>query len=862
PMPEETTHRIQFRIDKNAKLDGFLIWLTLHTIEGEVIDILENEYCWLPVYIPAFYPGVKVSKGDVITAQCTRTLAENSVNPDFEINGTLERQKGDNIRFCYKMPHFEKAYRANPFYEKLFKNDAINFRESNTKGPGAEELKAHLASTLPDYMIPSYFVPLETLPLTPNSKVDRKALPEPVINGRSNDYVPPSGITEKRLVEIWANVLNLKQDSIGITDDFFKLGGHSLKAAIMIAHIHKMLNVKLKIADIFRMHTVQKLSEYIKNAVEDKYVSIKPVEKKMYHPQSSAQKRIYILQQMEKESTAYNIQLMDIHYEGIDKTKLEKALVKLIRRHEILRTSFTMREGKALQKIHDDMNFKIEWYESWEGRGRNYDPTKWKKIAKERERRKEISNKRLAVELELPGVPVYEIVEGFVRPFELSKPPLLRVGLVNVRNIRQVLLMDIHHIITDGVSMALFMSELLRLYKDEELPPLKIQYKDFAQWADRERETGTIKKQEKYWLKQFAGKIPVVDLPTDHVRPAILSFDGDTLYLKIDEDIIERLNTMAQNQDATLYMLLLAAFNVLLVKLSGQVDLIVGTVTAGRRHADIQDTIGMFANTLPLRNFPRKEKNFKEFLAEVRATTLAAFENQDFQFEELVKKVVPERDAARNPIFDISFGLENEFERAGYLAKVMLPGKPRPYSFNVDTSMFDLTLIGTELEDGMLFSFEYNTKLYEMETIQRLTGYYKTLLTSICTNIEVKISRFDILPKEERKRLLYDFNDTRKIYPHDKTIHELFQQQVKKTPDHIALEGITQDAKHIALTYSQLNREANKLAAILSQKGITPNSITALIVLRSIEMIVAIIAVLKAGGAYLPVDPDYPQERI
>ncbi|MCP4153542.1 MAG: AMP-binding protein, partial [bacterium] len=724
-----------------------------------------------------------------------------------------------------------------------------------------ETVKDTMMLNLPAYMIPTNFISIQKIPLTANGKVDQKALPAPDALKREEHYLPPTNNIEAKLVVIWADVLDMKKNIIGINDNFFKLGGHSLKAAVMIAKVHKAMDVKIPISQIFNLETIKKMATYIKEAQKDTFISIKPAEKKEYYPQTSAQKRLFILQQMETESMAYNTQLLDLHYIRVEKTKFENALKRLIKRHDSLRTSFHMLEEKAVQKVHDSMDFHLEWYESREGRGRNTDPPMVDNQHPPEDRRKE-QPQRYAVERELPGVPVDELVKGFVRPFELAAAPLVRVGLINLRNVKQVLMLDMHHIITDGVSMTIFMRELRELYDGKELPPQKLQYRDFAQWVDGETEASSLKKQEAFWLGEFSAEIPVMALPTDHPRPAVLSFKGHTIYFRIDAEETEQLKKQVYAENATLYMLLLSAFNVLLARLSGHEDLVVGTVTAGRRHADLQDIIGIFVNTIALRNYPKGEKTVKEFLVEVEERALVAFENQDYQFEELVKKVVLQRDAGRNPLFDISFGLENEFERTGYLAKVLLPGETGPYSFNEDTAMFDLTVIATETGDQISFSFEYNTKLFEKTTILRFTGYFKKLLTSICSNIDETISHIAIIPEEEKNRILYDFNDTDRESPHNKTIHELFQQQVERTPDHIALVGISKDAGRTALTYGQLNRESGKLAKLLNQKGVVPNSIAALIVSRTIEMGIGIMGILKAGGAYLPVEPEYPQDRI
>jgi tyrocidine synthetase-3 len=683
------------------------------------------------------------------------------------------------------------------------------------------ELEEYLAAALPDYMVPTYFVPLGKMPLNPNGKIDRKALPEPGMT-KGNNYLPPENKIQKKLVKIWSDVLG-KKNPIGINDDFFKLGGHSLMATIMAAHIHRELDVKVPLAEIFNNSSIRRLAAYISKSKKIIYQGIRLVEKRDYYPQSSAQKRLFLLDKLEDIHISYNIPVV-FKFEGIlEREPIENAFRTIIERHESLRTSFHLIGSKSVQRIHDKVEFKIE-------------------------------NKKVDI-----------------RPFDLSQAPLLRVGLMELPATpaahRGILIIDMHHIVSDGTSMTVLVKEFISLYEGKTLSPLNIQYKDFSCWQNQLIKAGKLKAQEDYWLKLFGETedIPVLNIPGDYKRPAMQSFEGDVLKFRIEEEVTSRLNTMALKEDVTLYILLLAIYNIFLSKLSSQEYLIVGTPTASRRHTDLQQVIGMFVNTLALRNKPSGEKSFNTFLKEVKEKTLEAFENQEYPFEELVEKVSITRDASRNPLFDVMFVLQNVDT-----ALLELPGlKLRPFEPENNISKFDLTLQVIESGTGLFLTFEYCTKLFRKETINRFIKYFKKIVSSVLDDPGQKIANMEILPEEEKQRILHEFNDTAVEYPREKTIHQLFAEQVERTPDYIALLGHSEGTRGLAplsdpisITYNQLNRKSNQLAHQLVQKGVKPDTIVGIMLERSAEMIIGIYGILKAGGAYLPIDPEYPQERI
>jgi amino acid adenylation domain-containing protein len=723
------------------------------------------------------------------------------------------------------------------------------------------ELKEYLSKRLPEYMIPPKFLFLEKFPLTTSGKVDRKALPVPD-EVPVEEYIAPRDEVEKKLAKIWSEVLDRDawDASIGIDNNFFEMGGHSLKASVIVWKIHKELNVKIPLAEIFEIPTIRGLAEYIKGTAENRYASIEPVEKKEFYVLSSAQKRLYILHQMDPESTAYNIPEVIPLGEEPDPGKFEETFIKLINRHESLRTSFHMIGDEPSQRIHDKVEFAIDYYDL---------------TAKKRE------DTRSENEIHHSHQSFIEQFHHFVRPFDLSRAPLLRVGLIKTGDARYLLMVDMHHIISDGVSHDILVRDFMKLYEGREVALLRIQYKDFSKWQNGENEKENLKHQEAHWLKEFAGEIPVLDLPADYVRPTIQSFEGSVLVFEVPVEEIEAIQALALGHGSTLFMALLSVFYIFLSRLSGQEDIIVGTPIAGRRHADLEKIIGMFVNTLALRNYPTGEKSFLEFLEEVKQQTLEAFENQEYQFEDLVEKVAIERNTGRNPLFDVMFVLQNintEYddssgeqitEDSG--SRSAQDSSPYEYQNIIRTSQFDFTFNAIERDEGFLFSFLYCTKLFKKETIERFATTYKKIISSIAKEPGMKLSQIEVIGEEERNQVLYNFNNTDCPYPGDKSLHQLFEDQAAKRGDSIAvisMEHGTRSTKRtvgigtMSITYRQLNEISDRLACYLREKGVAPDSIVGITVERSMEMIVGIFGILKAGGAYLPIDPGYPQERV
>ncbi|MCX6580880.1 MAG: amino acid adenylation domain-containing protein [Candidatus Aminicenantes bacterium] len=718
------------------------------------------------------------------------------------------------------------------------------------EGVADAELSEYLSAILPRNMIPAYFVPLAKIPLTNVGKIDRSALPEPMIKALE-EQTGPVDIVEERLVETWSHVLSLEKEKISRDANFFALGGHSLRAAVLIAKIHKELDVKIPLAEIFRTPTVKGLAGYIRGAKEEAFYAVEAVEEREYYPLSSAQRRLYVLQQMAPDSLVYHIPIVVTLDMLIDKDRLEQMARQLIQRHESFRTSFQTVNEEPVQMVHQDMDFAVE-YHNLSTDYTDYTDNKDDKI-------------HHSSFMNTPN--------HFVRPFDLSCAPLLRVGAIKLAENKCILMVDMHHIISDGVSMDILIREFLVTFEGKRLPTLRIRYKDYAHWQNSAPVKEKIKAQEEFWLNELHGDIPILDLPFDYPRPQVQSFVGKYFRFTLDREETILLKKAALEQGVTMFIVLTAIYNILLYKLSGQEDIVMGTPIAGRRHADLQEIIGMFVNTLVLRNFPSGNKTFVEFLEEVKTRTLWAFENQDYQFEDLVEKVAVGRDPGRNPLFDVVFTWQELMDGTAAAPKpnekiIDDIDENIPNLYEGRVARFDMTWFSSEENNRLTLGIEYCTKLFKPETIERFSNYFKKTVSHIIAAPGARIAEIDIVPGEEKHRLLYDFNCRETEYPCDKTIPQLFAEQAEKTADHIALVGATAvetlraTALRKQISNSQLNEQSDGLAVILLEKGALPGDIVGIMIERSIEMIIGLLGILKAGCAYLPINPGFPQERI
>jgi amino acid adenylation domain-containing protein len=685
-----------------------------------------------------------------------------------------------------------------------------------------------------------------------NAVKEEKLSPSHPRPNLSSNYAAPRNPTEKTIAKIWQNLLGF--DAVGVRDDFLELGGDSLRAIAVISRIHQELGVNIPVTEFFNKPTIEGIVEFITaraHIEKNSFISIEPAEEKEFYELSSAQKRLYILQQMGVDNINYNLPYI-LSLEGkIETIRLEKTFKKLIERHESLRTSFEMIHNEPVQRVHKKLEFNIEYFD----KGREHHA----------------------------GLPLGEekIINNFIRPFDLSKAPMLRVGLIHLHtspltghpsqegNVgdKYILMVDIHHIISDGISLEIFIRDFKLLYSGEHLSLLKLQYRDFSKWQNSRLNNKEIMKQEEFWLRELGGEIPMLNLPTDFPRPSVQSYEGKTIPFGFDQEETKLLKEMIRSEGVTLFIIILSIYNVLLSKICSQDEIIIGTPIVGRRHADLYNIIGFFVNTLALRSDVPGEEKFQTFLHRVKRRALDAFDNQDYQFENLVEKVETNRDMSHNPIFSVSFVLnENIWQDTNELPGNEMKGmKIKPYHYPHKTSKFDLSLRGVESEEKLYFSFEYCTKLFKEETIARFIDYFKRIMRSVIDAPGKKLSEIEITSGEDKKQILYDFNDTGVDYPKDKMIHRLFEEQAARTSDNIALHGCMiawMHGEEGSITYKELNEKSNQLAHVLQIKGVEPDTIIGIMVERSVEMIIGILGILKSGGAYLPIDPEYPKDRI
>jgi amino acid adenylation domain-containing protein len=564
------------------------------------------------------------------------------------------------------------------------------------------ELRQTLGGNIPEYMVPAYLTQLDKIPLTPNGKVDRRALPAPD-TGSLGEYVAPRNDMERKLVTVWADVLELAEEEIGIDSNFFEIGGHSLNANLTLTKIHKELEVKIPLTEIFKMPTIRELAQYIQGMARDSFQAIPKAAKAGHYPLSGAQHRLYILQQLIPDSTGYNIP-MPVKLEGsLDRQKLENAFKRLIQRHEPLRTSFVTVDNEPRQKIHDTVEFELDYFEAGNGP---------------------------------EGKSVENLIDAFIRPFDLATAPLMRVGLIAQSKLEHVLVMDFHHIVTDYVSNELFVRDLTALYGGEELPNPRLQYRDYACWQQSPERQEAVKRQREFWMREFGGGIPQLNLPLDFERPEVLGHAGSQVRFQICEEPFNSLQRLAKEHNTTLFTVFLAVCYVFLHKLSHQEEIVIGTPVAGRPHSDLEDIFGAFINTLALKGAVDGKLPFAAFLEEIRDHTLKALENQDVQYDELVETLVKDRSADRNPLFDVMMayagGVDTTVEAAGL--------EVSPYTTELSSAKFDLLISCGERPGGLNVSLGYSTNLFKSETVERFSGYFQDIVAAVVADSRVLIS--------------------------------------------------------------------------------------------------------------------------
>ncbi len=685
-------------------------------------------------------------------------------------------------------------------------------------------LQDQLKSSLPEYMVPMIWVELDQMPLTSNGKLDRKSLPEPESSDLSTkEYVAPRTETEEQLAAIWQNLLGIEK--VGIHDNFFELGGHSLLATRLVSMVRKELSVELSIRDVFEYTSIEALSGHVSLQSGGVLLPAVGVEEKPDRvPLSFSQERLWFLDQLQG-STEYHIPIV-LRLEGaLDVSILERTLKTIVSRHEVLRTILLSEEGVGYQQV-------IGW-EDWM-----------------------LDQKKIKDAALLPS-----ILQDYLQvSFDLSKDYKLRGCLYDLGDQKYVLACVFHHIASDGWSGGILVNEFMELYsafesgREAVLPELSLQYSDYALWQRRYLEGSVLESQLSYWEEKLQ-EVATLSLPTDYVRPSVQSTSGSSVSALLDKELSESLNGLCHKQGVTLFMLMLSAFKVLLSRYSGQDDICVGTPIANRTQSELEGMIGFFVNTLALRSDLEGNPSFSELLGRVKQTTLEGYDHQLVPFEKVVEKVVSSRDMSMTPLFQVMFVLQNTPEGAGGTA--LEDVEISSYGFETSVSKFDLTFTISEGSNGIALDMVYCTDLFDKATIDSMLLHYQGLLSDIVGDIHQPIGSLRMLTAEEEHQLLDVFNDTTVGYPKDKTLMDLFEEQVQRTPDAVA---VVYDGEE--LSYRELNERSNQLGRYLRDQGVQADTLVGICLERSLEMLVGILGILKSGAAYVPIDPDYPQDRI
>lgn len=721
----------------------------------------------------------------------------------------IELSEIDNVILKYKnikesFSTVKNINGASQIYSYIISDEKIDINK----------LKIFMSSSLPHYMLPFDIIELDSYPLNFNGKIDIPKLPTPE---KVQNILLPRNEVDTKLISLLTDLLNVRH--ISIADSFFELGGDSLSAINLCSQIQSEFSVQLFVKDILEHPTVQEISDIIsENLNVENSILITSVEEQVFYPVSSAQKRMYFASNMAGEnSTLYNVPGGIILDGEIDTVRLEKCFNELIKRHESLRTYFTFENDNVVQKIVDTVDFKLE---------------------------KEVNTDFNELDT---------AIREFVKPFDLSLAPLFRAKFIKFNNRKSALFVDMHHIISDGTSLAIFIDELCKLYNGGSLPELNITYKDFAVFENEQLTSGNLKDAENYWVNQFADDMPVLNLPTNYQRPTTQSFEGAKVYSSINLETANKINSVSKALGVTPYMLLLSAYYILLEKYTSQDDIVVGSPIVGRDMAQTYNLIGMFVNTLALRTKIDSNLSFKEFLNTVKTNCLNAYKYQTYPFDELVNKLDIKRDTSRSPLFDTLFTYQNNG-----LKKVQLNNtKSEYYIPDTNISKFDLSLELIPNDNGISVSFEYATKLFNEEFIKNLSNHYLNILNVILENDEIKLSKICMLSNEEKNKILNDFNNQKVNYSQDLTVVQLFEQQAQENPD-----GIAVVFGNDKLTYRELNAKANSLSHFLKQNNVSRNDIVPVLANRSLELIIAMLGIVKAGAAYLPISSEMPTERV
>ncbi|WP_122869408.1 non-ribosomal peptide synthetase, partial [Pseudomonas viridiflava] len=688
-----------------------------------------------------------------------------------------------------------------------------------------EQMRAHLQASLPDYMVPTAFIELKTLPLTANGKLDRRALPKPERSALFGmNYEAPEGEFEVALAEIWAEVLQVER--VGRHDHFFDLGGHSLLAMRMVSQVRQQLGVELPLGELFALGELAAVAAALSGVARSELPSILPVKRDQPMPLSFAQQRLWFLAQMDGGNEAYNIP-MALSLEGaLDVTALTRALARIVERHETLRSRFVA-SGDSAQVL--------------------FVPTP----ADARLLVEDIRHAPLSLEACLRA--------EAVAPFDLAHGPLIRAHLLQVADERHVLLLTVHHIVADGWSMGVLTQELLALYpafcqeQPDPLPPLAIQYADYAVWQRRWLTGERLQHQAAYWRQVLEGAPTLLTLPTDRPRPAQQDFAGASLALQLDTRLAADLRKLAQHQGVTLYMALMAAWATTLTRLSGQAEVVIGSPVAGRGRTELEDLVGLFVNTLAVRIDTSNSPSGEALLAQVKARVLEAQDHQDLPFEQVVEVVRPTRSLAHAPLFQTTLNWMPGKHVAVPLGGLVVA----PVEQISQVSKFDLSLNLSEQGETLVGSLDYATALFDKATAQRYLNYFVQILETLATHEHTRLDRVALVGEQERRYLLETLNATAVAVDNEQTVHAIIEALAASAPESVAAQ-----VGERRLNYGELNLRANALAHHLISLGVRADDRVAVMARRGLDTLVAMLAVLKSGAGYVPVDPSHPDERI
>ena len=691
----------------------------------------------------------------------------------------------------------------------------------------ATQLRDSMSQRLPDYMVPSDFVLLEHLPLTANGKLDRAALPHPTRASSDSTYRAPRTSMEELLCEVFAGVLGV--DRVGIDNNFFALGGHSLAATRLVSRIRAVAGVEIPLRTLFEQPTVADLAPYL-DRVEK---TVHPLERRPrpeHLPLSFAQQRLWFIDQLQKSSTEYNLPMAFRLRGRLDAKALERAVAAIVERHEALRTRFVKVGGEPVQLIQPSMAVPLPL--------------------------EDLTGMNDAAKRQHIGLALRDELET---PFDLTSGPLLRMKLFRVGEDDHVFLYTFHHIIFDGWSQGIFHSELMALYeafrdgRSAPLPPLPVQYADFVLWQRIAMDEEALQRELDYWKKQLADIPMQLQLPLDRPRPPMQTFGAEMYSVTLPSTQVNAVKELGRSGHATLYMTLLAAFAVLLERYSGQQDVVVGSPIANRQESQLEQLIGFFVNTLVMRLRLDPHQSFLELLAAVRATTLEAYQHQNLSFERLVEELSLPRSLNITPIYQVLFAVQNAPSDPPQFSGVQV----EPITGGELRVRFDLEVHAWEHEGQIAFYWIYNRDLFDRSRIEQMAAHYMHLLEDVTARPVIPVWQLEITPERERRHLLHEQDQIHHEWPRHKCVHELFEDQAKRIPNAVAAISGTG-----SLTYGELNARANRLAHHLISLGVGPDVPVGLFMERSLEIPVALLGVLKAGGCYLPLDPEYPETRL